>query len=128
MSSTEARWDQYPRCAGEPFHEARAHRWLRPRALRATMPQCNRFAMVKFARRSDHRVQQREEQMFNVGTTYIIKVLEDAAGESEVETEYGGCKVIDVQWPCIKYEQGRGDETILNVASPRFVSAKPDKR
>jgi hypothetical protein len=47
------------------------------------MPQCNRFVMVRFAWRSDHSVQQREEQMFKVGTTYTIKVLEDAAGEAE---------------------------------------------
>jgi hypothetical protein len=66
--------------------------------------------------------------MFKVGTAYTLKVLEDAVGEAEVETVYGGCKVIEVQWPCIKYEQMDGDETILNVASPRFVSAKPDKR
>lgn len=63
--------------------------------------------------------------MFKVGETYTITIVEDAVGEAEAgETEYGGCKIIEVQWPCIKYEQMPGDVTILNVSSPRFMRAK----
>jgi len=63
--------------------------------------------------------------MFKVGATYAITVVEDTVGEAEAgETEYGGCTIIEVQWPCIKYRQGDGDETILNVSSPRFMRAK----
>jgi hypothetical protein len=63
--------------------------------------------------------------MFKVGATYTITILEDTIGEAEAgETEYGGCKIIEVQWPCIKYRQGGDDETILNVSSLRFMRAK----
>jgi hypothetical protein len=66
--------------------------------------------------------------MFKVGATYTITVVEDSLGEAEAgETDYGGCTIIEVQWPCIKYRQGNGDETILNVSSPRFMRAKLNK-
>jgi hypothetical protein len=66
--------------------------------------------------------------MFKVGATYSITVVEDTFGEAEAgESVYGGCKIIEVQWPCIRYEQMPGDETILNVSSPRFMRAKLDK-
>jgi hypothetical protein len=66
--------------------------------------------------------------MFKVGATYTITIVEDTIGEAEAgETEYGGCKIVEVQWPCIKYRQGDGEETILNVSSPRFMRAKLSK-
>lgn len=66
--------------------------------------------------------------MFKVGATYTITVVEDMVGEAEAgQTDYGGCKIIEVQWPCITYRQGNGDETILNVSSPRFMRARLDK-
>ncbi|MFZ1920477.1 MAG: hypothetical protein WAU57_02460 [Xanthobacteraceae bacterium] len=68
------------------------------------------------------------QQMFKIGASYTVTIVEDTVGEAEAgETDYGGCTIIDVQWPCIKYRQGDGDETILNVSSSRFLRAKLDK-
>jgi hypothetical protein len=63
--------------------------------------------------------------MFEVGATYKIAMWEggeDGGGESYTS----GCKVIEVNFPCIKYIQpyvSKGKEVILNTASLAFVSA-----
>jgi hypothetical protein len=67
--------------------------------------------------------------VFQVGATYTITIVEDAIGEAEAgETQYGGCKIIEEQWPCIKYTRGHSAEIILNVSSPRFRKAELDRR
>lgn len=66
--------------------------------------------------------------MFKVGETYTITIVEDAVGQAEAaETQYGGCKIIAVEWPCIRYERSPGDITVLNVSSPRFMKAELSK-
>jgi hypothetical protein len=67
----------------------------------------------------------KQNPMFKVGATYKITMWEaDSDGGGESHTH--GCKIIEVNFPNIKYVQpyvNKGKEVILNTASLAFVSA-----
>lgn len=61
--------------------------------------------------------------MFALNRTYVITMLEAHGQDDLAEMTYYGCKVTDIEWPVVRFNNGM----IVNVSSPRFVKAKEEK-
>ena len=58
--------------------------------------------------------------MFKLGQSYKVKMSED-----DGITMYPNCRVVELEMPVVKFDR-HGEELIINVSSPAFISATPE--